>query len=132
MDLASVPAEHLASLTACVTELVDIWNVSNTDLTSILDSSKSEQLQIDIQSLSTEETRALVRAMENVEILGLNGGLTLDISTLVTYDGRGKCEKVVFYYDTADKYREEVLRWAQRISWTVTRDDGDEISIENN
>ena len=98
VDLASVPAEHLASLAACVTGVVGIWNVSNTDLTSILDSSKSEQLQIDIQSLSTEETWALVRAMENVEILGLNGGLTLDISTLVTYGGWGKCEWVRFWH----------------------------------
>ena len=65
--------------------------------------------------------------------LGINGeDLTLDISTLVTYSGQGKCKWVVFYYDTAVKYREDVQRWAQRISWTVTRDDGDEISIENN
>ena len=49
--------------------------------------------------------------------LGINGeDLTLDIS---------KCKKVGFYYDTAVKYREDVQRWAQRISWTVTSDDND-------
>ena len=85
-----------------------------------------------VDIISTRETRALVRAMANVKkvALGLRGEVTLDISTLVTYGGWGKCEKVVFYYDTADKYREEVLRWAQRISWTVTSDDEDKIRIE--
>ena len=55
-DLSSVPAEHLASLTACVAYGVVIRNVSNTDLTSILDSCKSEWLVITNQSLSPEET----------------------------------------------------------------------------
>ena len=67
VDLASVPAEHLASLTACATGDVWIRNVSNTDLTGILDSCKSKVLVIRNQSLNTEETRALVRAMANVE-----------------------------------------------------------------
>ena len=128
VDLASVPAEHLASLAACVTKRVAIWNGSNTDLTSILDSSKGGVLDISNQSLSTEDTQAVVRAMANVEyvVLGLRGEVTLDISTLVTYDGRGKCKTVGFrHLNRALKYREEVQRWAQRISWTVTSDDND-------
>ena len=129
-DLSSVPAEHLASLTACVTEDVDIRDVSNTDLTSILDSSKSIVLDIDKQSLSIEETRAVVRAMANVVSLGLYGEVTLNIITLVTYDGRGKCRKVGFYNNTAEKYREEVRRWSQRISWRVTREENNAIIIE--
>ena len=132
VDLASVPAEHLASLAACVTKRVAIWNVSNTDLTSILNSCKSEELYISRQSLSTQETRALVRAMAYVEIvvLGYLGPVTVDISTLVTYEGRGKCKKVTFYNNTAKKYREEVRGWAQRISWRVTRDDSNRIFIK--
>ena len=132
VDLASVPAEHLASLAACATEYVGIRNVSNTDLTSILDSSNSDELYIDKQSLSTAETRAMVRTMANVEevMLGLRGEVTVDISTLVTYGGRGKCERVRFYNNTADKYREEVRRWAQRISWRVTSNVSDKIIIE--
>ena len=122
VDLSSVPAEHLASLAACVTESVIIWNVSNCDLTSILDSSKSEVLEIANQSLSREETRAVVRAMANVEMvqLGQEGEVTLDISTLVTYGGQGKCKLVEFWDNTAVKYREEVRRWTQRTSWTFT------------
>ena len=55
--------------------------------------------------------------------LGINGeDLTLDISTLVTYSGQGKCKWVVFYYDTARKYGEDVRRWAQSISWTFTKE----------
>ena len=96
--------------------------VSNIDLTSILDSSKSEELIIDDQSLSTEETQAVVRAMTNVEIveLGVVGELTLDISTLVTCDGRGKCKSVELV--KTENCIEEVRRWTQRISWSVTRD----------
>ena len=132
VDLSSVPAEHLASLAACATGFVWIRNVSNTNLTSILDSCKSDALYIRNQSLNTEETRALVRAMANVERveLGLNGEVTLDISTLVTYGGRGKCKEVTFYNNTAKKYREEVRGWAQRISWRVTRDDSNVIFIK--
>ena len=141
VDVASVPTEHLASLVSCVTEGVYIFNVSNSDLTSILDSSKSRMLYINNQSLSTKETQAVVQAMANVEevYLGDRFGyhrieVRLDISTLVTYGGRGKCQKVVFYYDTADKYREEVLRWAHRISWGVRIERGypfDGIIIES-
>ena len=71
LDLASVPGEHLASLASCVTESVIIENVSNCDLVSILDRVKCEWLFISSQSLSSEETRALVRAMECEE--GVDG-----------------------------------------------------------
>ena len=46
VDLASVPAEHLASLANCVTDCVMIKNVSNTDLISFLDRSMSVWLDI--------------------------------------------------------------------------------------
>ena len=87
--------------------------VSNIDLTSLLDSSKSEELIIDDQSLSTEETQAVVRAMTNVEIveLGVVGELT---------HGRGKCKSVELV--KTENCIEEVRRWTQRISWSVTRD----------
>ena len=122
VDLASVPAEHLATLAACVTGGVRIMNVSNTDLITILDRSKSEWLDISNQSLSTAETQALVRAMANVArvLLGSGGEVTLDMSTLVTYGGQGRCTELVFWYNTYDKFRDEIQSWqAERSSWTL-------------
>ena len=129
VDLASVPAEHLASLASCASCRLYISNVSNSDIFSILDSVKCKQLHISRQTLSTEETRALVRAMEaQVEMvrLGFEGWreVNLDITTLTQYNGQGKCRRLDYYNenDTADRYREEVRRWAEKINWRVTTD----------
>ena len=64
LDLASVPAKHLASLASCVTKLVKIFNASNFDIISILSSARCH-LYINRQTLNSEETWALVRAMES-------------------------------------------------------------------
>ena len=123
VDLASIPAEHLASLVSCVTECVDIINVSNCDIVTILDNIKCEQLRIERQTLSSEETRALVRAMEShVEVvqLGCRGEVSLDMAALTQYSGQGKCRRVTCWSATADRYREEVRSWAKRISWRAT------------
>ena len=63
VDLASVPAEHLASLASCVTMVVGIQNVNNFDI--ILNHVKCEMLYISGQTLNSEKTRLLVRAMES-------------------------------------------------------------------
>ena len=118
MDLASVPAEHLTSLTSCVTKSVDIYNVNNCDLTSILDSARCEFLNIGSQTLSSEETRALVRAMESrVEevMLGVVGEVHLDITALTQYSGRGKCGwKMWCYEETEEKYKKELRSWREQ------------------
>ena len=117
VDLASVPAEHLTSLATCVTKVVIIRDVSNCDLVSILDNLKCKELKIRNQVLGTEETWAVVRAMETrVETVGLG---CMDISALTQYSGQGKCRQVTFYDDAAHKYGEEVRSWAQRINWRV-------------
>ena len=128
-DPASIPTEHLASLASCASCRLYISNVSNSDIFSILDSVKCKQLHISRQTLSTEETRALVRAMEaQVEMvrLGFEGWreVNLDITTLTQYNGQGKCRRLDYYNenDTADRYREEVRRWAEKINWRVTTD----------
>merc|ERR1719195_1361369 len=93
LDLASIPAEHLASLVSFVTRNVDIINVRNCDLINILDNIKSKVLRISSMTLNSEETRALVRAMESrVErvILGFEGEVILDIRALTQYSGQGK------------------------------------------
>ena len=122
VDLASVPAEHLASLASCVTDFVGINNISNIDLMPVLDNMKCEVLSINSQSLRSEETQSLVRALEsNVTglVLGHYGEVSLDITTLTQYSGQGKCRRVVCWRANADMYREELVTWAQRVNWAV-------------
>ena len=119
VDLASVPAEHLASLASCVTMGVGIYNVNNCDLTSILGSVKCEWLVISRQILSSEETRALVRAMESgvdKVHLGFCGEVSLDITALTQYSGQGKCGYVSCWDETAERYKEVVRNYSERVS----------------
>jgi len=127
----SLPTEQLDSLVSSVTEWVDIENVSGCDLVTILDSVKSKELDISRQSLGSEETQALVRAMESrVEEMELYE-VTLDIRDLMKYNGQGKCREVRCYSDTADRYREQLRIWAKSRNWEVTHDVGC-FSIERN
>ena len=122
VDLSSVPAEHLASLVSIVTRLVEISNVIGCDLVTILDSVESKELDISSQSLGSEETQALVRAMESsVEQVGLSQ-VTLDIRDLMDYNGQGKCWFVGCYSDTKDRYREQLRTWTTSRNWEVTFD----------
>ena len=132
MDLASVPAEHMASLAACVTQGVYIGNVHNCDLVNMLDNLKCQSCRIYDQSLNREESLALVRVMESrverVElgfdgIMLCRGDLRLDIQALTQYSGEGRCWSVEYFSVGADRYREEVRSWAQSINWDVTQDD---------
>ena len=65
VDLASVPAEHLASLAAIVKGELHISNMFNCDLTCFLKSVKCERLFISNQTLTIEENQALVQARES-------------------------------------------------------------------
>ena len=124
VDLNSVPAEHLACLASSVTGRVEIRNVRGYCLVNILDSVKSKVLGIIGQSLSSEETQALVQAMESrVEEVRLYGDVTLDIRDLMEYSGQGKCRKVECEYDTAPRYREQLRTWATSRNWEVTQND---------
>ena len=123
VDLFSVPAEHLASLASCETLFSCIRNVSNCDMISILDNLKCKELYISSQTLSSEETRALVRAMESrVErvILGstFKGEWSLDIRALTRYSGQGRCKNLIIW-DSGDRYLEEVRSWAQKQDWDI-------------
>ena len=76
------------------------------------------------QSLGSEETRALVRAMESrVEVVRLEKNIDhLDITALTLCEGKGRCRHVSFRKSTLDRYRKELRSWAWRINWPVTRD----------
>ena len=126
IDLAPVPAEHLASLVS-LPHILYIMNVTNTDIVNLLDNIKCNILRIGRQSLSSVETQALVRTMEsNVGLVsagGVRGEVSLDIPTLTTYSGQGKCREFQWRSSIgARRCREEVISWAQRINWAVTTD----------
>ena len=129
VDLTSIPAENLVSLASCVTEnyieRVHIQNVSGCGLITILDNVKIEKrmLVISKQSLGTEETQALVRAMEShVEKVMLYFKVTLDIRVLMEYSGKGKCREVECDYYAAYRYREHLRALATSRNWKVTHD----------
>ena len=73
-DLTSVPTEQLAFLVSRVTEFFSLKNVSGCDLITVLNNVKSKRLNAKDQSLGSEETQALVQAMESgVEVVRLYG-----------------------------------------------------------
>ena len=124
VDLSSVPDEQLVSLTASVSRALFIENVSGCDLLSILTSLKCDQVIITNQSLGREETRALVRLME--EERGISRGLhglylgdevTLDIEALVEYSGQGWCKEIMLDNKTLARYSEELRTWAKSRNW---------------
>ena len=120
VNLSYIPAENLASLVSSVERDVDIRNVSGCGLVTILNSVKIEQLHIRRQSLDSEESRALVRAMESrVREVELLEEVTLDITALMEYSGQGKCGQVECYYDSASRYREDFRTLAQNKNWQM-------------
>ena len=134
VDLTSIPAQHLASLASSVMMWVGIEYVSGCGLVTILDSAKIKWLDIRHQSLGSEETQALVRAMEfGVEKVELHEEATLDIRDLMEYSGQGKCRQVVCYRDAVGRYREQLETWATNKNWRVDPDNDDfEMMIERN
>ena len=101
------------------------------------------KLKLDYLNLNKEETMALVRIMTNqITVLTIDkkipcdphvshvcepyevdvedsNPVNVDIETLTQYDGKGKCKMVKIYADTADIYKQDILRWAQRINWII-------------
>ena len=93
VDLSSIPEPHLASLLSSVTKSLDIEAIS-CGMVSILANVKSEQLVISDQSLRSEETQALVQAMDTrVMEVTLAAGVTLDMGALTQYSDQGVCRQ---------------------------------------
>ena len=119
LDLSSIPVDHLASLVSCVTWRVEIRSdVTGCDLLRFIDSLRCEWLYIGV-NLGSEETQALVKAMEshvvNLRIRAVPGRMTLDIKALTEYSGQGKCSLIQWY---VSKHKEEDMRtWAQSKNW---------------
>ena len=124
VDLTSIPAEHMAALVSSATWSVLISNVSGCDFVTILDSVKSQWLNIYDQSLGLEETQALSRAMETrVEEVGLNR-VIVDIEALTKYNGFGKCWHVSCRTYYLNKEKLKTWAWAKSIDWKVIPSEG--------
>jgi len=118
VDLSPVPAEQLTKLVTSVTAFLYIRKVSGCDLASLFTSIKCLRLRIYKQSLTREETLALVQAMEDgVEIVDLDG-VELDMETLTAYRGQGVCGEVTLAKDDLAARIEELRTWARRINWS--------------
>ena len=129
-DLTSVPDNQLASLVSSLqcggVSSLEIRRVRGCDLVTLLDSVKNPiwELMLRTQSLGSEETQALVRAMEShVEELWLREGVTLNIEALIEYSGLGKCRVFQCYYDTANRYMEQLRTWATSRNWSFRVDE---------
>ena len=123
-DLTSVPDNQLASLVSSLqcggVSSLEIRSVRGCDLVTILDSVKNPiwELTIRTQSLGSEETQALVRAVESrVEELWLREGVTLNIEALNEYS-EGKCRVFQCCGDTAERYEEQLRTWATNRNWS--------------
>ena len=113
VDLTSVPAEHLASLASSVTGELHIKNVSGCDLVTILDNVKCNHLYIWSQSLGSEETQALVRAIESrVGLVILHKGVTLDIGSFASFNPNS----------LFDRYRGKLRTLARCRNWKVIKE----------
>ena len=135
-ELASAPIMHLASLASCVRGTILIQDV-NCDLVPILlDNTKCWCLMIN-QTLGSEGTQALVRAMEsNVENVSLGLNMRLDIAALTQYSGKGKCWMVTSRHinDGLDESRfmMEMWNWGRSmVNWETNSSSNNNASNAN-
>ena len=127
-DLSSIPVQQLVSLGSCVTELVELSNLSGFDLVTFLSSLKCETLIISAHSLGKEETQAVVSAMESsVEEVELYLEMELDIEALLEYSGQGRCDTVMIF---ESEHLEVLKSWAKSHNWTCDEEFIDTLLLE--
>ena len=116
MDLSSVPEDHFAALTSKVRK-VKIQNVISPKLEAL----RCSFFEINDQVFNTEETLALKKCMQFLEVLvlGAEGNVFLDIHALTEFEGKGCIYNVTLFNATARRYRFEMNTWAKRIKWGV-------------
>ena len=145
INLDSVP--HAACLGDIQADDRVMINKVQGDIASVLEKIKCRRLWIDNMKLSVGDTQVLLAGMvarvEKVTLgqwgnrvydeedeIDYNSSVEVDMETLASYDGRGRCSKVWCWKETGDRYRAQVRRWAGRIGWGVTWDNSNGIRIE--
>ena len=132
LNLSSVPDEHLQALVQCVTSYVQIINVTNCNVSALLDCVNSRDLFL-TQKLKREETEALVRAMTSrVEVVYLGDphgfrDVQIDVETLTKYKGDGKCREIQCVWNWRQSLGrwvewmdlESIERWAREMNWSI-------------
>ena len=126
VDLSTVPTSHLMSLVSSVTDTLLVEDVTGCDLVTLLDLVQCVRIIIKRQILKSEETQALVRAMESrVEKVRLDD-VELDMETLTEYSGQGSC--LVLDYETDEiatdvKNVGKLKTWATENTWMLNHHD---------
>jgi len=133
-NLSSVPAKNLASLLGCVRCLVTIGNVRGCDLFKMMESVRCKNLFIEQQSLNSEETKTLVKALETyLEFFWWEYGEqedTLDTAAMTQYSGLGKCKQMIF--KKGAKYKEQFRTWAEGRDWEMFELNDDKFHLIRN
>ena len=126
VDLSTVPTSHLMSLVSSVTETLLVEDVTGCDLVTLFDLVQCVRIIIKRQILKSEETQALVRAMESrVEKVRLDD-VELDMETLTEYSGQGSY--MVLDYETDEiatdvKNVGKLKTWATENTWMLNHHD---------
>ena len=119
LDLSSSDEAYIKSLLSVCTDSVYMDKVRGCGL--IIKHVNSKELWIRDQTLSVSETADLVTSMrDRVEMVVMESDVTLDVETVDRMIGelrQGKCREISCFFNTADKYREHLTRWADSIGW---------------
>ena len=134
INLDSVP--HAACLGDIQADDRVMINKVQGDIASVLEKIKCRRLWIDNMKLSVGDTQVLLAGMvarvEKVTLgqwgnrvydeedeIDYNSSVEVDMETLASYDGRGQCTRLTFWWQTQKRYRAEVSSWAERVGWIV-------------
>ena len=94
--------------------------IPNSSLVQILKLVSVKDLFISSQIMGSKSSKTLVGTMaRRVRTVKLGEQVTLDIKTFTEYDGMGKCSTVMCVQDTAERYKKDLMDWAQKINWDV-------------
>ena len=108
---------------------VGAMNLRNINLASVPHAACLGDIQVD-GWVGIDNVQGDIGSIVGKIRLGYDGSVEVDMETLASYDGRGRCRDVQCCYKTGDRYRDQVRRWAGRIGWKVWRDNSVGIGIE--